>query len=117
MGSALALLILDIIVAIDDLPGNTISEILRDWSAFYPLPYAFGVVMGHLFWNSDRKSRFTWIWPTFIPILLLPPMSGGNILVFLAGVVIGAYLWPQKIATESEVSNSSSNNYHSSSDT
>jgi hypothetical protein len=41
----------DIWLAVDDKPGNTISEIIRRYSRKYLfIPVAIGVLIGHWFW-------------------------------------------------------------------
>lgn len=47
----------DIYVAINDERGDTISEILL-WVGEHPiLPFAFGVLMGHLFWPQYKRRE------------------------------------------------------------
>jgi len=37
--------------------GDTISEILLEWAKRNPIiPFAFGVLMGHLFWSQRTKE-------------------------------------------------------------
>lgn len=47
----LVLIVWDLIVATDGKPGNTISEITLYYARRHPvIPFALGVIMGHLFW-------------------------------------------------------------------
>lgn len=56
IGVAAILIGWDIYVAVNDEKGDTISEILL-WASQRPiLPFALGVLMGHLFWPQRRKS-------------------------------------------------------------
>jgi len=102
---AALLLAWDIFVAANDVKDDTISELLRDLgTAVYTLPFLFGIVMGHLFENSDtRPNRFKMLFPVAIAVVLLDITGymhypGGNFIFFTFGVGFGAYLWPQKMA-------------------
>jgi hypothetical protein len=56
---AVALLLIgwDIYVAANKDSGDTISEILL-WTSQRPiLPFAMGVLMGHLFWPQNRSKE------------------------------------------------------------
>jgi hypothetical protein len=55
---ALLLIGWDIYVAVNKDDGDTISEVLL-WVGKHPvIPFAFGVVMGHLFWPQYKdKTR------------------------------------------------------------
>jgi hypothetical protein len=47
----------DIWVAVNNEEGDTISEILL-WVGEHPvLPFAFGVLMGHLFWPQRKEKK------------------------------------------------------------
>ena len=47
----LLLVVFDLYMAANNVPGDTISEVVRSWAARHPvIPFAFGVVMGHFFW-------------------------------------------------------------------
>jgi len=54
----LALLLIgwDIFVAANDTKGDTISEVFLYFSKHPVLPFAAGVVMGHLCWPQYRKE-------------------------------------------------------------
>jgi hypothetical protein len=50
--TALALIGWDIWVFVRPPSGDTLSEVIRRWATEHPvLPFAFGVLMGHLFWT------------------------------------------------------------------
>jgi len=47
----------DIVVAANDTPGDTISEIVLKAARAVPaLAFAIGVVCGHLFWPQRQKT-------------------------------------------------------------
>ena len=47
----LLLVVFDLYMAANNVPGDTISEVVRSWAARHPvIPFAAGVVMGHFFW-------------------------------------------------------------------
>lgn len=47
----LMLVVFDLWMAGNGTPGDTISEVVRSWSARHPvIPFAAGVLMGHFFW-------------------------------------------------------------------
>lgn len=42
------------------IPGGTISETLLGWATKHPIvPFAFGVLMGHLFWYQQEVKDKT----------------------------------------------------------
>lgn len=48
----------DIWVAVNDTPGDTISELALAFAGKHPiLPFAVGVIVGHLFWPQARVRR------------------------------------------------------------
>lgn len=50
------LIVSDIFWAVDGIPGNTISEVMLKYALMHPLiPFAFGVLCGHLFWFQVPK--------------------------------------------------------------
>lgn len=98
-----ALLGWDLFVAIEPTQGDTISEIMRDYSAGHPLiPTSIGVLSGHFFW--PKKERINGVWTAvllsvvglslllsgFIFSLNWPPMYP-----FIGGVLIGHLVWAQ----------------------
>jgi len=104
----------DVFVAVNDVPGDTISEIVLSWTGrFCVVPFAAGVLMGHIFWTLKKKpSR----WFT-IPILLAVTalllvwdivtvlkiseslckvwLANHPVVPLLAGTVCGHFLWGQ----------------------
>ena len=47
----LLLVVFDLYMAANNVPGDTISEVVRSWAQRHPvIPFAAGVVMGHFFW-------------------------------------------------------------------
>lgn len=107
---ATILLVWDVKVATNEGSNDTISEVLRDLSStVWLLPYMLMGVMGHLFWNlngGDHKDLFR---PDVLvgscvvvgALDLLRWMTGTpsphnvDVLVGLAGFVMGAKFWPQ----------------------
>ena len=102
------LLIWDIIVASNDMRDDTISEIIRDTSyKIWFLPWAFGGVMGHLFWNKKESQKPNVVGMVSGSIALVI----ANLIVlhqgctiglwvplaaFVGGFVAGHFWWPQK---------------------
>ena len=92
----------DLYVGFNNTEGDTFSEIIRDVSVnVLSIPLAFGIIMGHFFWNSERKPNYQpLIWLTGFCILrdiaLIPSFVGANLVAFAIGVPAGAYYWPQK---------------------
>jgi len=109
-----ALIAWDIVVAVNNAPGDTISEIVLSWAGrFCVVPFAAGTLMGHIFWTLEKKpSR----WLT-IPILLVVTacllvwdivtvceisesickvwLAKHPAVLLLVGVVCGHFLWGQ----------------------
>lgn len=57
IAAALLLIGWDVYVAANKDSGDTISEVLL-WVSKHPvLPFALGVVMGHLFWPQYREPK------------------------------------------------------------
>ena len=57
-----AIAVYDTLVAVDKIPGNTISEITLAWAMKHPisvlmLGVALGIVIGHLFWPQFIKAE------------------------------------------------------------
>jgi hypothetical protein len=53
----------DIYLATNDAPGDTYSEIIKHASERVALlPWGFGLLCGHWFWNGERV-RAWWAWP------------------------------------------------------
>ena len=53
LSASAALILWDIYVAATPPGGDTISEIMLGWARKHPIvPFALGVLMGHLFWSQ-----------------------------------------------------------------
>jgi len=112
----------DVYVAHNDVEGDTISEIFRDLShAWYSIPFVFGIVVGHLFWNQpaeQRKSKeerrrifFSVVVPATVAVLLrdlanqsveMPGFDYANLVALVVGFFVGARYWPQGMPQEEE---------------
>lgn len=58
VAAVLALIAWDVVVAMNPTPGDTISEITLAFAMRHPaLPFAVGVVCGHLFWPQYRRKE------------------------------------------------------------
>lgn len=104
LSAAVVLLSWDIYAAVNSTKGDTISELQRTWAWNWPtLPYAWGVVLGHLFWNV-KTLRNKWrnikvLWGTSIAVLLVDVFWVNDIMPIipaLGGIVLGRILWPQE---------------------
>jgi hypothetical protein len=124
-GAAVLLGVYDVVVAYNDVQGDTISELVRDLShSWYLLPYLFGVVTGHFFWNRPaeelppREQRlvtlFAVVGGSFSVLLLrdlanavfpLPAFSYANLVLVTGGFFVGAKFWPQHLPTKEEQPN------------
>jgi hypothetical protein len=52
----IALIAWDVHVATNAVRGDTISELILFWAHQHPtLPFAFGILMGHLFWPQIER--------------------------------------------------------------
>lgn len=103
-----ALLIWDVIVATNDMQGDTISEIIRDVAyKIWFIPWGFGGIMGHFFWHkkSGGKSNL------FAMVGSTTAVIGANVaayhlqwtiewwvvlVIFLAGMIGGHLWWAQR---------------------
>jgi hypothetical protein len=120
--SALILLVWDVIVAYNDVQGDTISELVRDLShAWYVLPYVFGIVTGHFFWNRPASEMlpkaqhlnvfFAVVVGSSALVLLrdlvniahpMPAFAYANLTLVTVGFFVGAKFWPQAIPEKKE---------------
>lgn len=115
LASAAVLIGWDIFVAANPQPGDTISEIVLDWSRRVSLvPAAFGVLMGHLFWPRKggtfrlegivlaaiffgTRDLCAWVWDDvtgttrfWLHTVWLP------VVPLALGVPLGHWCWPQR---------------------
>jgi len=103
LGATVAILGYDVVVATNDVTGDTISEISRDLaSAWFSLPFAWGVVVGHLFWPAkevrQKWPRIAALWALGAAVLVLDvttPIQAPAIAAVVLGLVMGRLLWPQ----------------------
>ncbi len=102
--TAVVWIVWDIFVAIEPTPGDTESEVIRDYAWNHPfVPLGFGVLMGHFLWTRAGGRYFKrspWL---LVPIglgALALDASGviGSIqplIPFGAGMLLGHTLWTQ----------------------
>lgn len=103
------LVAIDIPLALNDVSGDTISEVLRYAGRRVPvIPYAWGVLGGH-FWAGVDTGMGPWVelritlWSLWVVGILsiwwyyndyqLGPWSGVG--VILVGILVGCFLWSQ----------------------
>lgn len=92
----------DLYVFLTPPDGDTISELLATWAPKWPsLPFAAGVVVGHLFWPvTSIPHKVARLWTLAVVcggMLLADILWLDNVLAILpvlAGVVVGRILWP-----------------------
>jgi hypothetical protein len=106
--SIVALAGYDIFIVLESSPGDTLSEILRDWAWKHPsLAFAFGGLCGHWFGNFDRlvklraKLEYSWALLGLIAVgwALVDFFNLFHVHPFIAlltGVPAGAILWAQE---------------------
>ena len=97
----------DVFVAVNDVSGDTISELTRDLSHdYWILPFALMGVMGHFFLNvkieRPRNVRAMVIACVLVGgrdlvnyLHPLPTLFYANFVVGAVGFVAGAWWWPQ----------------------
>ncbi len=101
--ATVVLIVIDIFLAVDDVAGNTWSELLRSAAKRTPVvPWLGGLVMGHWFHPYDRAEP--WIdppgnWMVTLLLTLLVAVLGFFVVVppwvpVPMGAVLGALLWP-----------------------
>ena len=107
LGAAAMLIVWDVIVALNDIADDTISEVVLGWSFRYQsIPFAAGVLVSHLFWPSrrwkprDQRRAEGWslvfIAVAFVVIDVTLVGELAPIIPFLPGVLVGKLLWPQR---------------------
>jgi hypothetical protein len=93
----------DIYVGTNSIPGDTESEVIRDWAWDYPsFAAAIGVLCGHWFWTVEGK-RPVWmmlalwfLWAVFMVLDVFFGLFNSviPILPFSVGVLLGHLMWP-----------------------
>lgn len=47
----------DVLVSYRVIPGCTVSSVIHDWSQQFPvMPFAIGLLIGHLLWPVGRRT-------------------------------------------------------------
>lgn len=90
------LIAFDVLPFLSEPTGDTISEVLRDWgSKSSALPFGFGFLVGHWFWNGERKLSHTAAlsWAGLIAAILhaVDPHPAASAIL---GIIVGRVLWP-----------------------
>lgn len=103
LAGAIALLVgWDLWVAANDVPGDTISEVVLGWSRkVWTLPLAVGVVCGHWFWPRAPQPR--WITVSLFSGLAVTAITFDVVghpevlpaIPFAIGVLVGHFGWGQ----------------------
>jgi len=95
---ALAAVGWDIFVAVSPENGDTFSELFLQGSGAWPaLPYALGVVAGHLAWPNSYRLGW-WALLSAVPavVLLLWRPTVPSVVMLAVGLLVGHFVWPQK---------------------
>lgn len=57
IAAALVLSAIDVYFAVNSVPGDTYSEVIFKYSVYFrAIPFAAGVICGHLFWGQKDKK-------------------------------------------------------------
>ena len=111
--TAVIWIIYDLFPFADPARGDTISEVIMQWSLHvFSLPYAFGVLIGHFLWPREGHTpKPQVLFPMAAAVISLDVISyvsTGTIaaalhhlqtfplVVFIIGVPIGHFFWPQQ---------------------
>jgi hypothetical protein len=81
--------------------GNTISEIIRDFSHFEFFPFVAGVLIGHWFWNGKAfipsPLRYYILGAIGLAVVIFSVLWSCNPMIPLVlGVPLGRIFWPQE---------------------
>ncbi len=116
LAATLGLILWDVFLAIDEIPHNTISELLRDAALrHWWIPMAWGFLGGHFWLNADPAKRPAWVKKPGLPVFggatfaldvgigfllvqqnLVVPVWFSGLLFMLVGPVLGWWFWPQR---------------------
>ena len=96
----------DIYVAVNDVGGDTISEIVLNTSYSHPsIPLALGIIVGHLVWPRERPLFWRKPWTALLAgavavvLFVLESWFSWRIVPLaplLPGILLGHWLWPQR---------------------
>ncbi len=111
LGITVVILVWDILLATNQLPDDTWSELLRDAALrHWWIPHAWGFLAAHIWWNGKRPSGveqwMVWVWgfgSLFLDIVVAYFLMNGNVLPVwfnvvmfsVVGPIMGRLLWPQ----------------------
>jgi hypothetical protein len=101
--SAVGLIGWDVVVALNTVPGDTISELMQEVGyRVRAIPLALGVVMGHLFFpGKHERPAPAWLTLGILGVAvgsfdLAFPLKFSPAYPFAVGLPVGWALWPQK---------------------
>jgi len=97
LGAVVALIGYDVWVYVEPSPSDTISEIMLAWARLYPeLPFAFGILAGHLFVPFKRTRSIPLLGAVCVVFVLVARLFPIPLAVALvAGLITGSTLWSQ----------------------
>ncbi len=101
--------VVDLFLYLNDTPGDTISNVLRDWAyeRFFVVTWAWGVLGGHLFLTNPNPPLGSTLSIVLLLALTLALFVAGyfffkgpipvavQAVLLLLGVIAGYVLWPQ----------------------
>lgn len=101
----------DFVVALNGIPRDTISEVIKYWARQFPLiAYAWGVLGGHFFWVRRAGPIVEYGLPSYtllaataflvVYIGIFIKQTGGVYYpywFFVAGIFAGHFIWPQSV--------------------
>jgi hypothetical protein len=99
---------LDVYWAINDVPGDTISEVTKGYSwKWATIPVSFGVLTGHLFWSTFgtvkwKYYRLAVLWGIGLVVVaadILNLYDVMPIIPLVPSILLGRLLWPQPVAS------------------
>lgn len=103
---ACVLLIWDVVVAINTVPGDTISEVVAGWSwRWQSVPFGVGVIAGHLCWPAGyarkpkaKRKRVQILWLVGFAVIVADIWLVGELMPafpLVAGILAGRLFWAQ----------------------
>lgn len=111
-GILVLVVVWDIIAAIDPTPRDTFSQVSLEHFVKHPcIPFALGILMGHLSWPMDYPDLRIHYWWYSLPVVILLVVvmvvldmyemicfRDLPVIVVLVGIAVGHFGWPQKLS-------------------